>query len=114
MPFLENPTTQTQYYNYNGRPIEQTSYLPPQTSSNPFLTQTESYNEVLPLDVVSMNNPGAIYDSYRPDPRHKRTTKRPTQQSNDYTSSGSNMLYGMTFHDEDVALGNRRGPQWNV
>ena len=116
MPFLEDPTRQPQYSNYNQRPIQQTSYSPPQTSSNPFLLTmgqgpTESYNEVLPLDILSMNKPGVIHDSYRPDPRTKPVTKVPPQQSNDYTSSGSNMLYGMTFHDEDVAPVNRRGPQ---
>ena len=116
MPFLEDTTRQPQYYNYNQKPIQQTSYSPPQTSSNPFLLTmqqgpTESYNDVLPLDVLSANKPGVIYDSYSPDPRTKSVTKIPPQQSNDYTSSGSNMLYGMTFHDEDVAPVNRRGPQ---
>ena len=112
MPFLETPTAAPQYYNYNRQPVQQTSYSPLQTSSNPFLlTPTESYNDVLPLDVVSLNKPGVVYDSYRPDPRTKAVTKNPAQQSYDYTGSGSNMLFGMTFHDEDVAPADRRGPQ---
>ena len=112
MPFLETPTNAPQYYNYNRQPVQQTSYSPLQTSLNPFLlTPTESYNEVLPLDIVSMNKPGVVYDSYRPDPRTKAVTKNPVQQSNDYTGSSSNMLFGMSFHDEDVAPADRRGPQ---
>ena len=104
MPFLENPTTPPNYHNYNRKPLHQTSYSTQQTSSNPFiLTPTESYNEVHPIDVVSMNNPGVVYDSYRPDPRTKTVPKRPQQPSNDYTVGSSNLLYGIIIKPSETS-----------
>ena len=113
MPFLDNPTTERQYFDAYGRPIKVTRQLPS-------LSPTETYNEVLPIDKVSQNQPGISHDSYRPDPRIPSQQYSPTGESrNNNEDDISNMLYGMSFHhdelevphQDDIAESNRRGPQ---
>jgi hypothetical protein len=84
------------------------------------MSPTESYNEVLPLDIVSQNQPGISHDSYLPDPRIPSRKYTSTGESHNKNKDDiSNMLYGMSFHhdehkyqhQEDIAEVNRRGPQ---
>ena len=130
MPFLDNPTTQKYFLDKYGQPIKHTSALTQKRPTPPLLTPTESYNDVLPLDVVAYNQPGIIHDSYEPDPRipvKESSTKESYKNGDDI----SNMLYGMSFHhdehhfqdnedsvsqnpflhDDNTIKTNRRGPQ---
>ena len=120
MPFLDNPTTEMQYFDAYGRPINVNSLVTRQQLSTFRSSPTESYNEVLPLDVVSQNQPGISHDSYLPDPRIPSIKHTSTGEShNNNKDDVSNMLYGMSFHhdeheyqhQDDIAENNRRGPQ---
>ena len=84
------------------------------------MSPTESYNAILPFDVVSNNQPGISHDSYLPDPRIPTTNSRPNEEYNNNNKDNiSNMLHGMSFHldehryqdSKDTSEINRRGPQ---
>ena len=112
MPFLDNPTTTRQILDNQRRPIlgpQNTSPKTPQQREPPSFSQNEPYNQILD-DVLYYHQTGGVHDSYHPypwTPIPETSTKGTFSDQNDI----SNMLHGMSFHDEDTARRYRIGPQ---
>ena len=112
MPFLDNPTTTRQILDNQRRPIlgpQNTSPKTPQQGEPPSFSQNKPYNQILD-DVLYYHQTGVVHDSYHPypwTPIPETSTKGTFSEQNDI----SNMLHGMSFHDEDTARRYRVGPQ---
>ena len=115
-PFLDHPTKSSTfpddsgYLILDGRPVSYTTNRTPLKSPSSLFSSEEPYNEIMPLDIVSYNQPGITYNSYQPEPK-TQVEQTSTERSYNPEPKISNMLHGLSFHDEDASQNKRVGPQ---